>query len=169
MDDTPALLAYLQQSVVTELTSFPTPSLALAEGIISRATNRWAAGEPSKWGLALHGSDQLIGTCGFNEWSPVHRWAELAYDLAPPHWGKGLMRQAVNAMLHWAFEQLRLGRIHAYVRTDNTRSKRLLERAGFAQEGRLQALPRVPRTAARFRRLRPPGCGMGESSPGGRT
>lgn len=67
--------------------------------MIERSMSRWAAGELSKWALALDQTDELVGTCGFNEWSEVHGWAELAFDLFPAHWGKGLMRQAVARAL----------------------------------------------------------------------
>jgi RimJ/RimL family protein N-acetyltransferase len=50
------------------------------------------------------------------DWSPTHRWAELAYDLSRAHWGKGLMCQAVAAVLDWTFRQDRVDRVHAYVR-----------------------------------------------------
>jgi ribosomal-protein-alanine N-acetyltransferase len=137
--DADALYAYLRDPVVTDLTSYPVPSRPLAEAIIERSLRRWAAGELSKWGVALRQDDQLVGTCGFNEWSQVHRWAELAYDLAPAHWGKGLMRQAVAAVLQWAYRQNLVNRVHAFVRVDNRRSQRLLERSGFVREGCLRS------------------------------
>jgi ribosomal-protein-alanine N-acetyltransferase len=137
--DAGPLYAYLQDPVVTELTSFPAVTRPLVEAIIERSLSRWAAGELSKWGVALRQDDQLVGTCGFNEWSEVHRWAELAFDLAPAHWGKGLMGQAVAAALQWAFQQELVNRVHAFVRIDNRRSERLLERGGFVREGRLRS------------------------------
>ena len=108
--------------------------------MIERASRRWAAGEPSRWGLALP-DDQLVGTCGFNDWSEAHRWAELAFDLAQPQWGQGLMPRAVAAALAWIFrqEQVPLNRVQAFVRVDNLRSTRVLERSGFLREGRLRS------------------------------
>ncbi len=137
--DTTALYGYLRDPVVTELTSFPIASLSLAEAIIVRARGRWANGELSKWALAQKDDDQLIGTCGFNDWSAPHRWAELAFDLAPAYWGKGLMSQAVVAILQWTFQQDQIDRVHAYIRVDNRRSQGLLERAGFMREGCLRS------------------------------
>lgn len=137
--DADALYAYLQDPAVTELTSYPIASLPMVEAMIERSLSRWTAGELSKWGVALPHDDQLIGTCGFNEWSQVHRWAELAYELAQPHWGKGLMRQAVAAVLQWTFRQDQVDRVHAFVRIDNARSERLLERSGFVREGCLRS------------------------------
>lgn len=82
--------------------------------------------------------DRLIGICGFNSWSPAHRHAELAYELAPQYWGQGVMRRAVVALLTWGFSELRLNRVHAFVMTSNQRSIRLLERCGFSREGTLR-------------------------------
>lgn len=139
MGDAPALLAYLSDPVVTELTSYPLVSLPFVESMIARSTSRWQAGELSRWGVALAEDDQLVGTCGFNDASPAHRWAELAFDLAPAHWGKGWMGQAVAAVLEWVFRQDLVHRVHAFVRHDNERSARLLARSGFVREGRLRS------------------------------
>ncbi len=74
-------------------------------------------------------------------WSKVHRWAELTFDLAQAHWGKGLMRQAVAAVLQWAYGQDLVNRVHAFVRIDNRRSERLLERSGFGGDGGVTSTP----------------------------
>jgi [ribosomal protein S5]-alanine N-acetyltransferase len=137
--DADALYAYLRDPAVTELTAYPVVSVPMVETMIERSLSRWAAGELSKWGVALQEDDQLVGTCGFNEWSPVHRWAELAYDLAQSQWGKGLMREAVAAVLQWTFRQGQVDRVHAFVRVDNSRSKRFLERSRFVREGCLRS------------------------------
>ena len=49
------------------------------------------------------------------------------------------MRQAVAAVLQWTFRQDQVDRVHAFVRVDNRRSDRLLERSGFVHEGRLRS------------------------------
>jgi RimJ/RimL family protein N-acetyltransferase len=136
--DADALYAYLRDPAVTELTSYFVASVPMVEAMIERCLGRWAAGDLSKWGVALQHDDQLVGTCGFNDYSQVHRWAELAFDLAQPHWGKGLMRQAVAAVLEWTYRRNQVDRVHAFVRVDNSRSARLLERSGFVREGCLR-------------------------------
>lgn len=138
-DDVAAIHAYLRDPRVTELTSFPEVSESFVEMMVDRIQSRWAVGELSKWGIALDDSDRIVGLCGFNEWSKVHRWAELAYDLAHESWGRGVMRQAVEAVLQWAYEQADVDRVHAFVRVDNRRSLALLERCGFVCEGCLRS------------------------------
>ncbi len=137
--DAAALHAYLCDPAVTELTSYPEVSMPMVEAMIERSRARWAAGEPSRWGVALAQDDRLIGTCGFNDFSPAHRWAELAFDLARAHWGTGLMRRAVSALLQWTFQRDAIDRVHAFVRVDNRRSEALLVRSGFVREGRLRS------------------------------
>ena len=137
--DAAVLYAYLADPAVTERTGYPVVTVPLVEGMIEKSLRRWAAGEPSRWGVALGPDDRLVGTCGFNEWSRDHRWVELAYDLARDHWGRGLMRRAVAAALRWAFERDQIDRMHAFVRVDNERSARLLERSGFVREGCLRS------------------------------
>ncbi|MFO0635731.1 MAG: GNAT family protein [Nannocystaceae bacterium] len=138
-DDAEALLAYLQEPAVTALTSYPEITRPFVDAMIARAQSRWADGELSKWALARSDDDRLVGTCGFNEWSRVHGWAEVAFDLAVPQWGRGAMSRAVAAVLEVAFEHARVDRVHAYVRVDNARSRQLLQRAGFAHEGCLRS------------------------------
>jgi [ribosomal protein S5]-alanine N-acetyltransferase len=136
--DAEAIYSYLREPLVTELTSYPEITRSMVEGMLDKYEKRWAAGELSKWGLALDGDDQIVGLCGFNEWSKVHRWAEVAFDLAPAFWGRGLMRQALQALMFWTFAQDQIDRVHAYVRIDNGRSMRLLQRSGFVREGCLR-------------------------------
>jgi len=136
--DADALYAYLRDPLVTDQTSFPAATPALAEAMIERSRTRWAAGEPARWGIALEPNDRLVGTCGFVDWSREHRFADLAYDLTPAHWGTGLMGRAVAAVVGWAFRGEQVERVQAFVRVDNGRSARLLERAGFVREGCLR-------------------------------
>ena len=137
--DAPALYDYLRNPLVTERTSFPVITMPMVEGMITRVQQRWAEGELSKWGLARAEDDLLVGTCGFNEWSRPHRWAEIAFDLAQDQWGKGVMHKAIKALLDWTFEHDQIDRVHAYVRVDNQRSACLLERHGFLREGCLRS------------------------------
>jgi ribosomal-protein-alanine N-acetyltransferase len=104
---------------------------------VRRDITAYAKGTSFRFAIAAS-DDRLIGICGFNNWSPAHRHAELAYELAPQYWGQDVMRRAVLATLTWGFSALGLNRIHAFVMTSNRRSIRLLERCGFSREGTLR-------------------------------
>lgn len=58
---------------------------------------------------------------------------EEAYFFAREAWGKGLAGEVVAASLDWA-RALGLPAVRAFVHPDNAASRRVLERAGFAEE-----------------------------------
>lgn len=138
-EDAAAWHAYLSDPRVIEFTSYPVMSLPAVRSLIERCREGYAAGSSCTWAVATEADDELIGTCGFNALSRSQGWAELSYDLARPHWGRGLITRAVEACLGWAFESPEFIRVHAFVMVGNTRSERVLERARFTREGRLRA------------------------------
>jgi ribosomal-protein-alanine N-acetyltransferase len=98
----------------------------------------FASREAIRWGLTLPGVPHIIGTCGYGRWSQENQYSVLGYDLARPYWGKGLMSEAVAAVLGVGFEQMNLHRVEATVMTGNTASEAVLTRAGFQREGLLR-------------------------------
>lgn len=59
----------------------------------------------------------------------------LGYAIDANHQGQGLMREAVAATVHYAFEKMELHRIMANYQPTNTRSGSLLKSLGFVEEG----------------------------------
>ncbi len=57
--------------------------------------------------------------------------------------GRGLGTQAIDLVSRYAFEQLGLHRVYAYVLALNPRARRAFEKAGFALEGTLRDDRRV--------------------------
>ena len=145
--DEVALFAYLSDPRVIEHTSIPLVDLAQVRQSVERHIADYDTASSRRWALA-DTADTLIGTCGFSTWSLVHSHAELVYDLAPSYWGNGIMRHAVQAVLHWAFAAARFNRVHAFVMTTNRPSIRLLEHCGFTREGTLREY-RIARGSAR--------------------
>ena len=65
--------------------------------------------------------------------------AELGYAIAKPHWGKGLMPEAVRAAVDWGFESLGLAKVYALIDLRHTRSQRVMEKLGMTREGVLRS------------------------------
>jgi len=90
------------------------------------------------WGITLRNSDILIGTIGFYRLKAEHHCAEVGYLLHPDHWGKGIMSEALDAVVAHGFERLGFHRIEAVTDPANTASNALLARHGFRQEAHLR-------------------------------
>lgn len=89
-------------------------------------------------GIVLEETGELVGTLGYHNLSRRDHSAEIGYDLSKVYWGKGIMTEAVVALIRYGFEQMNLNRIEATVDSENSRSIRLLERLGFMREGLLR-------------------------------
>lgn len=90
------------------------------------------------WGIALQSNDMLIGSIGFNYWNRSHKRGELSYDLDYNFWGKGIMYDAMQHVLWYGYNILKMNRIQATIMCNNSRSVKLLERANFQSEGVLR-------------------------------
>jgi RimJ/RimL family protein N-acetyltransferase len=126
--------AYLEDPRVTEHTSWPVITPAFIAGLVERVIADYDESKSLRWALARGDNDKLIGSCGYTRWVREQGTAELAYDLAPSYWGRGLMSAAVRAAVAWAFRVGHFGRVDAFVMTTNAPSIAVLERTGFRRE-----------------------------------
>lgn len=94
---------------------------------------------PLRFAIAERSTGRLIGTLGFNQRSEQHRHAEIAYDLAPAWWGRGIATAICAAASEWALQAQHYLRVQACVLDSNAASIRVLEKAGFEREGCLRA------------------------------
>ena len=60
--------------------------------------------------------------------------AEVGYWIGVPYWGKGLIPEAVNEILRYAFEDLRLEKLWCGYFDGNIKSKRVQEKCGFQHQ-----------------------------------
>ncbi len=82
------------------------------------------------WALTLKEGDSCIGTCGYGHVEFGDR-GEIGFDLAKDHWGKGLMTEALQAIIDYGFKILNLSKVEAHSYTYNVRAIRLMEKLGF--------------------------------------
>lgn len=80
--------------------------------------------------------NRLIGDCNFtNIVRGPFQACHLGFSIASTFEGQGLMREGLTAAIDHVFTGLRLHRIMANYRPENTRSESLLARLGFEKEG----------------------------------
>ena len=91
-----------------------------------------------RWVIEEAKSKKVIGTCGFLNYETEHNRIEVGYDLNPGYWGKGVMKEALSSIIHFAFTKMKINKIEAKVEPENKSSIRLLEKLNFSQEGVLR-------------------------------
>lgn len=84
-------------------------------------------------------SGKIIGRCGLHNWNEEHNRAEIGYNMSDEHYKrKGLMTEAVSAIIDYGFEKLKLHRIEALVGSENIPSLKIIENHHFIKEGLLR-------------------------------
>lgn len=99
---------------------------------------QYRSGEPGSWGVVLRETGKVVGTIGYMSYNADNATVEVGYSLAREHWGKGLMTEALEAVIGETFRVLNLHRIEAMHFTDNPASGRVMEKCGMQHEGRLR-------------------------------
>lgn len=90
--------------------------------------------EPTSWAIEVEGA--AAGGIGVEPGEGVFaRSADFGYWLAEPYWGRGIMTEAVRAVVPYAMERFSLCRLESAVFAWNPASMRVLEKCGFQREG----------------------------------
>lgn len=90
------------------------------------------------WAVCDINSGKFYGACGFNNLQVKHQKAELGFWLLPDYWGRGIIAEAVSEINEFAFKELHLHRIEAFVESENENSKKVLKKMGFKFEGTME-------------------------------
>lgn len=89
--------------------------------------------------FAIAVAGETVGGIGFTIQNDVaRRSAEIGYWLAEEFWGRGIATESLVAVTEYAFSTYDLCRLYAHVFDWNPASARVLEKAGYAFEGRLK-------------------------------
>jgi [ribosomal protein S5]-alanine N-acetyltransferase len=87
------------------------------------------------WAVTEKPGDRCIGMVNYHHREARNARLEIGYILAPAYQGRGLMTEAVGAIVAYCFDKLAAHRIEALIHPDNAASIRLVERLGFRCEG----------------------------------
>lgn len=113
----------------------PTKSMAETREQVLRDLRAVEAGQAILWAIELKTSGKVIGKCTLWQYSESNQRAEVGYILNRDYWRRGLMTNALDAMINYAFSTLGLHRLEADTDDKNTASLALLENLGFRREG----------------------------------
>lgn len=88
-------------------------------------------GQSFYWGISLKDRPGLIGTICLRNFSEDRKVAEVGYELLPEYHRKGIMSEALAAVVDFAFHELHLAEMLAVTHQDNESSKQLLLKHHF--------------------------------------
>jgi ribosomal-protein-alanine N-acetyltransferase len=86
------------------------------------------------WAVCFKHQKALIGTVSFHHIQKEHYRAEIGYMLQPDHWQKGIISEAVKAIIDYGFNELKFHSIEAHIDPSNIASEKVLQKFKFVKE-----------------------------------
>ncbi len=135
-DDAPEILFLRSdETVMRYIDREKTKSLEEATAFIQKINAAIDNNESILWGISLPDKpDTIIGNISLWRIITQHYRAEIGYMLHPDFWNKGLMKEALKAVIDFGFNEMKLHSIEAHINPDNAVSGILLEKTGFIRE-----------------------------------
>ena len=112
------------------------PAETMDEAIahIQLVTDNLNNNEGIAWVITLKDDPKMIGSLGLWRLIKEHYRAEVGYTLHPAQQGKGIMHEAMMAVIDYGFRQMKLHSIEANINPLNIPSQKILERCNFIRE-----------------------------------
>lgn len=98
---------------------------------IEKTLRRYEEGNCWRWGIALQGTEELIGIIDLLKVDAAEDSCTFAYMLAEEHWGRGYGTEALTAVLWFAFEELELEAVWSEHFAGNEASGAVMRKAGM--------------------------------------
>jgi RimJ/RimL family protein N-acetyltransferase len=89
--------------------------------------------------FAITVDNKIVGSIGLVSKTDIYRKnIEIGFFLSEEYWGKGIATRAIRALTDYGFRDFDIVRIYAEVFSDNTGSRRALEKAGYILEATIR-------------------------------
>jgi ribosomal-protein-alanine N-acetyltransferase len=139
VNDAEALLALRSNDEVMKY--IPRPYLKNKEDaleLIAMFDDKIEYGIGINWGIAfLDKPEEIIGIIGHYRMKPEHYRTEVGYMLFPKYNGRGIVSEALQKVVDYGFNDMKLHSIEAILDPENKGSERVLLKNGFVKEGHL--------------------------------
>ena len=140
VEDAPDMFEnWAKDPVVTEFLTWEAHrSVEDTKKLLSLWVSEYEKGEYFNWAMELKESGRLIGNISVVKVDDRIDAAEMGYCMGRAHWGKGLMPEALSAVMDFLFGEVGMNRVSAKHDARNPKSGRVMAKAGMRFEGVLR-------------------------------
>ena len=118
---------------LTYVTWDPHPDVEVTRNLIRNWVASYANPNYFKWAICLkEDPEQVIGDISIVEMDEIDSSCEVGYILGKNYWGRGMMTEAMTAVLDFCFTQAGFQKIRARYASLNPASGRVMEKAGMS-------------------------------------
>ena len=125
---------------VTRFLTWPAHSgVDVTRALLDDWIGRYQDGCYFSWAIEWKETGRVIGNIAAVRLNEETEEAEIGYCLSRTYWGRGIMPEALRAVLNYFFDVVCLNRVTARHDVNNPKSGRVMEKAGMKREGILRA------------------------------
>ncbi|MEO8235311.1 MAG: GNAT family N-acetyltransferase [Flavobacterium sp.] len=112
-------------------------SIEEAMSHIKMIQDKIESNEGINWAITLKDNSKMIGIIGHYRIRWEHFRSEIGYMLLPEYHGKGVVTEAIELMIKYGFNEMKMHSLEAIIDPENTASARVLEKNNFVKEAHI--------------------------------
>ena len=121
---------------VTRFLTWPThSSVDITRMVLNDWISHYEDGDFFQWAIVLKETGSVIGNIAVVHLIEQLEEAEIGYCMGKAFWGRGIMPEALRAVMDYLFDTVSLHRITAHHDVNNPKSGRVMAKAGMLKEG----------------------------------
>lgn len=130
------------EEVTRFLTWPPHASVEVTKSLLTDWINHYEEDNYYNWVIELKETGDVIGSISVVKLNEMIAGADIGYCMSKDFWGKGIMPEALRAVIRYLFCEVGLNRIAACHDVNNPKSGRVMDKAGMKLEGILRSAGR---------------------------
>ncbi|HMJ46418.1 MAG TPA: GNAT family N-acetyltransferase [Ferruginibacter sp.] len=108
-----------------------------ARNFINKVNENISKNDSLYWAITFSDKNILVGTICLFSFSDENEKCEIGYELLTNFQGQGIMKEAAEKVIDYAFNTIKVQKIEAFFHRDNQRSINLLEKFPFRASNEL--------------------------------
>lgn len=120
------------------LTWPPHGNVEVTRSILNGWIEQYDDGAYFNWAIELKDSGRLVGSISVVKVREDIDSADIGYCMSREFWGRGIMPEALRAVMDYLFDEVGMNRVAASHDVNNPKSGRVMEKAGMKLEGTLR-------------------------------
>lgn len=114
----------------------PHESVETSAGKLTEWVEQYEKDNCYHWAIEFEG--EPVGSIGVVEIEDKHSRGTIGYCIGYDYWNKGIVTEALQAVIDYMFSDVKMNKLYAYHDVENIGSGRVMEKCGMVQEGLLR-------------------------------
>lgn len=134
---------WASDSEVTKYLTWPAHNnIEISKKVIEMWTDSYSNAESYQWAIVLKEIGNVIGSFSLMGINNENENCEIGYCIGKAFWNRGIVTEALSAIIDFGFNEIGFQRIAACHHINNPASGRVMEKCGLKYEGTLRKIGR---------------------------